>query len=137
MRPETYAAVRQRAGSNDARHVAAAAILEDMDATIGMVLKKIDELGLAANTYVIYTTDHGAQGRNANKPLAGGKGTLWEGGIRVPFLIRGPGIKAGTYSHVPATDVDLLPTMAALARVTAPLPAGVEGGSLLPALARG
>jgi len=134
-RPETYAAVRQRAGANDARRVASAAILEDMASAIGEVLKKLDELGIANNTYVIYTTDHGAQGRNANRPLAGGKGTLLEGGIRVPFIIRGPGIKAGTYSRVPATDVDLLPTIAALARVTAPLPAGLEGGSLIPALA--
>jgi len=133
-RPETYAAVRQRAGAENARQVASAAILEDMDAAIGAVLKKIDELGIARNTYVIYTTDHGAQGRNANQPLSGGKGTLLEGGIRVPFIVRGPGIKAGTYSHVAATDVDLLPTIAALARVTTPLPAGLEGGSLVPVL---
>ena len=135
VRPETYAAVRQRAGANDARHVASAAIIEDMDAAIGAVLKKIDELGIANNTYVIYTTDHGAQGRNANRPLAGGKGALSEGGIRVPFIIRGPGIKAGTYSHVPASDVDLFPTIAALARVKEPLPKGIEGGSLVPVLA--
>jgi len=133
-RPETYAAVRQRAGMNDPRRVAAAAILEDMDAAIGEVLKKLDELGIANSTYVIYTTDHGAQGRNANRPLAGGKGTLLEGGIRVPFVMRGPGIKAGSFSRIPATDVDLLPTMAALAGVTAPLPTGIEGGSLVPAL---
>ncbi len=135
VRPETYAAVRQRAGANDARHVASAAIIEDMDAAIGAVLKNIDELGIANNTYVIYTTDHGAQGRNANRPLAGGKGTLSEGGIRVPFIIRGPGIKAGTFSHAPASDVDLLPTIAALARVKEPLPKGIEGGSLVPVLA--
>ena len=135
VRPETYAAVRQRAGSNDGRRVASAAILEDMDAAIGTVLKKLDELGIANNTYVLYTTDHGAQGRGANRPLAGGKGTLWEGGIRVPFIVRGPGIKAGTFSHVPATDVDLLPTIAAIAHVTDPLPKSIEGGSLVPVLA--
>jgi arylsulfatase A-like enzyme len=98
------------------------------------VLKKIDDLGIANNTYVLYTTDHGAQGRGANRPLAGGKGTLWEGGIRVPLIVRGPGIKAGTFSHVPATDVDLLPTITALARVTEPLPKTIEGGSLVPVL---
>jgi arylsulfatase A-like enzyme len=135
VRPETYTAVRQRAGSSDGRRVASAAILEDMDATIGTVLKKLDELGIANNTYVLYTTDHGAQGRGANRPLAGGKGTLSEGGIRVPLIVRGPGIKAGTFSHVPATDVDLLPTIAAIAHVTEPLPRNLEGGSLVSLLA--
>jgi arylsulfatase A-like enzyme len=129
-RPETYASVRQRAGPADPRQVIAAAIIEDMDASIGMALKKIDELGITDNSYVFYTADHGANGRGANRPLSGGKGTLWEGGLRVPFLVRGPGIAAGVCSHVPATDVDLLPTIAALAGVTVPLPNGVEGGSL-------
>jgi arylsulfatase A-like enzyme len=134
-RPETYAAVRQRAGTSEVRRVASAAIIEDMDAAIGAVLKKIDELGIASSTYVIYTTDHGAQGRNANRPLAGGKGTLLEGGIRVPLIVRGPGIKAGTYSHALASHIDLLPTIAALARVNEPLPKGLEGRSLVPVLA--
>jgi len=134
-RPETYAAVRQRTSGLDARRVAAAAIIEDMDAAIGAVLKKIDALGIGNNTYVIYTTDHGAIGRNANRPLKGGKGTLYEGGIRVPLIVRGPGVKAGSFSHAPSTDVDLLPTLADLARITEPLPKGLEGGSLAPLLA--
>jgi len=54
-------------------------------------LKKLDELRIADNTYVIFTTDHGTPGKNP--PFSGGKGTVWEGGLRVPFLIRGPGIK--------------------------------------------
>ena len=135
VRPETYSAVRRRAGADEGRRVAAVAILEDMDAAIGLVLKKIEELGIANHTYVLYTADHGAQGRGANRPLAGGKGTLWEGGIRVPLIVRGPGIQAGTFSHVPATDVDLLPTLTALARVTEALPKNIEGGSLVPVLA--
>ncbi len=134
-RPETYAAVRRRTAGADARRVAAAAVIEDMDTAIGLVLKKIDELGIVNNTYVLYTTDHGAIGRGANRPLAGGKGTLWEGGIRVPLIVRGPGIKAGTCSHVPASHVDLFPTIAALARVKEPRPKGIEGGSLVPVLA--
>lgn len=137
-RPETYAAVRQRAKSErDQRQVGGAAVTEDMDATIGMVLAKLDELGLADHTFVIYTADHGAQGRSANGPLANGKGTVWEGGLRVPFIMRGPGIKAGACTHVRASTVDILPTVAALARVTEPLSKDVEGGSLASVLAGG
>ena len=100
----------------------------DLDIAFGMLLKKIGELGIADNTYVIFTTDHGSPGRNP--PLAGGKGTICEGGLRVPFIIRGPGIQAGTCSHVRAEDEDIFPTVAALAGITRPLPVGVEGGSL-------
>jgi arylsulfatase A len=134
-RSETYAAVRQRARSDrDQRLVGSAAVTEDMDATIGLLLAKLDELGIAGKTYVIYTSDHGAQGRNANGPLFSGKGTVWEGGLRVPLIVRGPGIKAGICSHVRATTVDLFPTMTALAGVTEPLPKKLEGGSLTTAL---
>ena len=100
----------------------------DLDVAFGMLLKKINELGIADNTYVIFTTDHGSPGKNP--PLAGGKGTVSEGGLRVPFIIRGPGIQAGTCSHVRAEDEDIFPTVAALAGITQPLPAGIEGGSL-------
>src|SRR5439155_5466653 len=126
-RPETYAAIRQRV--REPRFAGAAAVTEDMDATIGLVLEKLDQLGIAGRTYVIYTADHGAQGRNANEPLANGKGTVWEGGIRVPLIVRGPGAKAGVCSHVRATTVDLFPTIAALAQVKEPLPKNLEGGS--------
>ena len=100
----------------------------DLDVAFGMLLKKINELGIADNTYVIFTTDHGSPGKNP--PLAGGKGTVSEGGLRVPFIIRGPGIQAGTCSHVRAEDEDLFPTVAALAGIKNPWPAGLEGGSL-------
>jgi arylsulfatase A-like enzyme len=130
-RAETYADVRQRATSDrDQRMVGSAAVTQDMDATIGMLMDKIDALGLTNRTYFIYTSDHGAQGRNANGPLANGKGTVWEGGIRVPLIVRGPGIKAGTCTHVRASTVDLFPTIAALACVKVPLPKNLEGGSL-------
>ena len=107
----------------------------DLDTAFGMVLKQIDELGIAANTYVIFTTDHGSPGKNP--PLAGGKGTVSEGGIRVPFIIRGPGIAPGTCSHVRAEGEDVFPTIAALAGAAQPLPKGIEGGSLAPVLASG
>ena len=98
-----------------------------------MVLKKLDELGIANNTYVIFTTDHGTPGKNP--PFTGGKGTVSEGGLRVPFIIRGPGIRPGACSHVRTVGADLFPTIAELARVSGPLPKGVEGGSLASVLA--
>jgi arylsulfatase A len=99
-----------------------------VDAAIGKLLDALGQLGLADNTYVIYTTDHGTPGRNP--PLAGGKGTIWEGGLRVPFIIRGPGIRPGACRHVQAHQMDLLPTIAELAQAPEPLPRGLEGGSI-------
>jgi len=104
----------------------------DLDIAFGMILKKLDELGIANNTYVIFTTDHGTPGKNP--PFSGGKGTVSEGGLRVPFIVRGPGIAPGACSHVRATGEDLLPTLAELARVGEALPKGVEGGSLVSVL---
>jgi arylsulfatase A len=83
---------------------------------------------------VIYTSDHGSQGRNGNAPLSGGKGAVTEGGLRVPFLIRGPGIAGDIGSRVPVTTCDILPTIAELAGVPTPLPPAVEGGSLVAVL---
>ena len=105
------------------------------DEHIGEMLNKLDELGIAQHTYVIFTTDHGSPGRNP--PLAGGKGTVSEGGLRVPFIIRGPGVQPGACSHVRAIGDDLFPTIAALAQVSEPLPKGIEGGSLVPVLTHG
>ncbi|MBL8172841.1 MAG: sulfatase [Acidobacteria bacterium] len=126
-KPETVEAIRKR--GLDARQLGAAAVAEDVDINIGLLLKKLDELGIAANTYVIYTTDHGTPGRG-NGVLNNGKGSLHEGGIRVPMIIRGPGIKAGVCSHTRVASFDLLPTIAELANLKTPLPASIEGGSL-------
>ncbi|MEI7899779.1 MAG: sulfatase-like hydrolase/transferase [bacterium] len=131
--PEAVAAVKAWGGSLSERETAEAAADFDLDLAFGLVLKKLDELGIAANTYVIFTTDHGTPGRNP--PLAGGKGTVSEGGLRVPFIISGPGVQPGTCSRVRATGADLFPTIAELAKVSEPLPAGVEGGSLVTVLA--
>lgn len=134
-RASTVESVKRRGGGWNEKEVGAAAVAEDIDATVGMVLKKIDDLGIAGRTYVIYTADHGCPGRNG--PLTAGKGSLWEGGLRVPFLVRGPGVASGTVSHVRAVMTDIFPTLAGLAHTSAPLPAGIEGGSLADVLAHG
>ncbi len=137
--PETVEAVKKRLGNRmDFQRIGIAAGDEDMDKSIGQVLAKLKELGATSSTYIIYTADHGAQGRNANGMLTNGKGTVWEGGLRVPLLVSGPGIKADTFSHLRASTVDLLPTVADLAGLKSDaLPRGIEGTSLAGVLKQG
>jgi arylsulfatase A-like enzyme len=131
-KPETYASVRRRVKPGDEKQVEQAAMTEDMDEAIGLLLAKMDALGLSNRTYVIYTADHGSKGHNGS--LSGGKGTVMEGGIRVPLIVRGPGVVAGRCARVRASTVDILPTITALAAVKEPLPFEVEGGNLAPVL---
>jgi arylsulfatase A-like enzyme len=134
-RPETVAKVRAW-GLGGEREIGAAAVALDVDITVGMILEKLDELGIAGNTYVLYTTDHGTPGRD-NGPLANGKGTVWEGGLRVPLLVAGPGVEPGSVSRVRAWGADLVPTIADLAGVERGLPADIDGGSLAAVLHSG
>ena len=112
-----------------------AAMTEDLDTGVGRVLDRLQDLGIEENTYVIYTSDHGQTvNRSTNLPLSHGKGTLWEGGMRVPFIVSGPGVMPGTISHSRIVLVDLFPTFAELAGVTESAPDDLEGGSLVPLL---
>jgi len=131
--PQALATVKSWGGNLNERELAEAAADLDLDIAFGHVLKKLDELGIANDTFVIFATDHGSPGRNP--PLAGGKGTVSEGGLRVPLIIRGPGVQAGACSHVRVLGEDLFPTITELARVSEPLPKGVEGGSFASLLA--
>lgn len=115
-----------------------AAMTEDLDTGIGRVLDKLRDLGVENSTYVIYTSDHGQTiNRSTNQPLRLGKGTLWEGGMRVPFIFSGPGIPRGTVSDARVVSLDLYPTFAELAGVNESLPDDLEGGSLVPLLQGG
>jgi len=110
------------------------AMLEHLDNEVGRLLARLDELKLADNTVVIFASDNGGLSRVAdNSPLREGKGAPYEGGIRVPLIVRWPGhIKPGTTCDVPVHFVDFYPTFAQLAG--APSPAGhpLDGESLLP-----
>ena len=106
-----------------------AAITEDLDTGVGMVLKSIDDLGLSANTFIIYMSDNGSGGGRG--ALSGGKGDVYEGGIRVPLIIRGPGVKANSWCHTRIVGYDLFPTFCEWAGITASkLPKELEGGSI-------
>jgi len=125
---------RLTGGSGDKR-TSTAAITEDLDTGVGRVLDAIDRLGLAGTTYVIYTSDNGSGGGRRGG-LSGGKGSVWEGGVRVPLIVRGPGVAANSWCHVPVVGYDLLPTFCEWAKVPeTSLPADIEGGSIAPLLA--
>ena len=113
-----------------------AAMLDDLDRALGTLLDSIDRLGIADNTYVILTSDNGG-GFRGNAPLKAGKGSLYEGGIRMPSFVRGPGIQYGTYCSVPVVQWDFLQTFYDLAGGTAPLPPKLDGGSLRDVFAYG
>lgn len=135
--PESWAAESARLAGKSTSDIAEAAIIRDMDLQIGRVLQKLEQLNLTGKTYVLFTADHGRAGTTANPPLKQGKGSIWEGGVRVPLIVRGPGISRGNHSHERASQVDVLPTIAELAHVPGPLPAKLEGGSLWRILATG
>lgn len=120
---------------NNSKQSLVAAITEDLDTGVGRVMESIDKLGLTDTTYVIYMSDNGTGG-GKRTGLNGGKGTMWEGGIRVPFIVRGPGVNANSWCDVPVVGYDLYPTFCEWANVPAgKLPKTIEGGSIASLLA--
>lgn len=115
-------------GVKDARY---AAMIEALDASLGRVLAALDELGIAEQTLVVFTSDNGGyQGVADNRPLREGKGYLYEGGIRVPLIVRWPGVsRAGTTCATPAVTMDVHATILDAAGVGEPDPL-LEGESL-------
>lgn len=113
-------------GGND-KEIGRAAIAEDLDRGVGELLAKLEELGLSGNTYVIYMSDNGGSNR---RTLMGGKGDLWEGGIRVPLIVRGPGVAPNSWCHQRVVGYDLFPTFCHWAGVTEPLPSNLDGGDI-------
>lgn len=110
-----------------------AAMTEDLDTCIGTLVKELETLGIAKNTYIIYMSDNGGR----SEALKGGKAVCDEGGIRVPLIVSGPGIRGGTYCNEPAIGYDILPTVLDFAAPGFALPKGVEGGSWKPVLLNG
>ncbi|AKJ64673.1 sulfatase-like hydrolase/transferase [Kiritimatiella glycovorans] len=117
-----------------------AALTEEADLSLGAILTRVRELGIEDSTYIIYTSDNGGSvlqpdhegvPEEINRPLSGGKLYLSEGGLRVPLVIKGPGIVPRGYTYMPAVGHDLYPTVLDMAGVSS-VPPEVEGGSLLP-----
>lgn len=108
-------------------------VIEEIDYNVGRILAKLKENGLDENTYVIFTSDNGPwwikgdHGGNA-KPLRGAKTSAWEGGLRVPFIIRAPGkVPAGKTSVEVTATIDLLPTIAHIAGAELPTDRVIDG----------
>ena len=124
-----------------------AAMVEEMDLTLVDVLDALEQTGELENTYIIFTSDNGGghsekrkvdgEIRRFNGPLQEGKRSIYEGGIRVPTVISGPGIKAGSQCDVPIVQWDFLPTFHDLSGSEAPMPPNTDGGSLRPVFKKG
>jgi len=118
------------------------AVVTALDTAIGKVLDQLDASGLRENTLVIWYSDNGAfmlkeRGLEvaSNKPLRDGGVTLWEGGIRVPAMVRYPGhIKAGTVNSSPLISLDILPTLIAVSGGKRPADRTLDGEDMLPVL---
>ena len=136
-RPATREKFQQATKGQRHDNVPYGAMLADLDMGIGQLLDAVKAAGIMDHTYIIYTSDNGSiptdDPGSLNGPLHGWKASVWEGGIRVPFMVVGPGVKPGTVNRTPVIGYDILPTICDLAGATN-WPKTVEGGSLKPAL---
>ena len=115
-----------------------AAMTFDLDEGLGILLKKIKQLGIEENTYIIYMSDNGSvpnipgakkYEKSYNYPLSRGKWDALEGGVRIPLIIAGPGVKNGSESAIPVSGTDILPTLIDLAGNKTIALTEIDGGS--------
>jgi arylsulfatase A-like enzyme len=123
-------------------NAAYASMVQAMDENVGRLLHALDDLQLAENTIVVFTSDNGGlatqrrpDAPTANTPLRAGKGWCYEGGIRIPTIVRAAGVKAGTTCDVPIISMDFYPTILELADLDTKPDQHVDGVSLAPLLA--
>ena len=123
-RKETYQKFKNKNPGEIHNNLGLAAMTFDLDVSVGLILDKLKELNLTENTYVIYTSDNGSvpiitprkyYKQSYNFPLQRGKWDAMEGGIRVPFIVMGPGINERRYKYTPISFSDLLPTISDIA----------------------
>lgn len=134
--PGQIAKYRAKAGADQPQNNAVmGAMIETMDRQIGRLMATLDALHLRENTLVVFASDNGnLTAQQSQTPFRGGKGTLWEGGLRVPLAVRWPGVvKAGTTSHEPVTTQDLFCTLMETSGTTWE-PRLHDGVSLMPVL---
>ena len=117
-------------------HVAMATMVEAVDDGVGRLRRFLEDRGEWGNTIVLFSSDNGGFGPATDMdPLKGYKGTYYEGGIRVPFFVRWPGVvRAGARSAEPIIGVDLLPTLCEMMEAPLPVNQRIDGVSLVPLL---
>ena len=137
---------KQKPPAGDHKNAAYAAMIASVDESVGRIMETLDRLGIADNTLVIFSSDNGGVGGydraglsrggiTDNAPLKGGKGMLYEGGVRVPWIFRWKGkIAAGKTNETPIINLDLYPTFAELAGAGKPKDYTLDGVSLAPLL---
>ena len=139
----SYDQFKEKPKGAQQKDVGFAAMTFDLDKGLGILLKKIKELGIDDNTYIIYMSDNGSvpnipgakkYEKSYNYPLSRGKWDAYEGGVRVPLIIAGPGIKNGLISETPVSGSDLLPTIIELAGNKNLKLTEIDGGSFVPIL---
>jgi arylsulfatase A-like enzyme len=143
-RPELLARFQTKPTSGSAQHNPIyAAMIRSVDDGVGRLMRKLDELGIADHTVVLFTSDNGGlsvnEGPNtpatSNSPLRAGKGYLSEGGIRVPMIVAWPGVtRPGSVCDVPVSGQDLYPTVLQIAGVGSTTGQVIDGESLVPLL---
>ena len=123
-REKSYSRLKDKTKGAQQKDLGFAAMTFDLDYGLGLLLDKIKELDIEDNTYIIYMSDNGSvpnipgakkYEKSYNYPLSRGKWDAYEGGVRVPLIIAGPGIKNGSESSTPVSGSDLLPTLMDLA----------------------
>ncbi len=127
---------KKKKGSKGQDYPYYAAMIDSTDQGIGRIMAKLDQLSLAKTTVVFFLSDNGGLGEvTSMEPLRGSKGTIYEGGIRVPMVVRWPGkVRAGSATNEPVSGVDLYPTILEAAGVRAPQGYVLDGDSLVPLL---
>jgi arylsulfatase A len=135
--PEPHWSAAAAPGISEPQHCFRS-MVQHMDAKVGQIMRTLEELKLTENTLILFTSDNGAASEGNIGTLSGGKGMLYEGGLRVPFIASWPGhIPAGKDLPQFGISTDILPTLCAVAGVTPPSDVPFDGRSLLPTLTGG
>lgn len=121
-----------------------AAMIQSLDENVGKVLGALEQLNLRSNTLIVFTSDNGGltapewllKPTTSNWPLREGKGHLYEGGIRVPLIVSGPGVRGNVVDDTPLSSIDHFPTLNQLAGLPGSASAGVDGASYAHLLAK-
>lgn len=129
--PEKYVAM-YRGKVKDEKLARYCGALTRMDEAIGALLKLLDNKQIADNTLVMFLSDNGGSGNGGNAPLKGAKSSMWEGGLRVPFIARWPGkLPAGKVTDEFLTSLELVPTILAATGAKAPDGVNLDGFDML------